>query len=129
MAWFMAGAKATLASVASTNVVSHALGQARDQVGGGGGNEYQIGPFGQFDVAHGGFGGRVEKVQMHRVSRQCLQGQRRNEFSTAAGHDHAHFGALFEETTHQLGALVGGNATANPENDAFAIQPLHRPAF
>ncbi len=47
----------------------------------------------------------------------------------AVGHDHAHFGALVQESANQLGALVGGNAAAHAENDAFPIQPLHRPAF
>ena len=50
-------------------VVGQPLRQARHQVGGGGGDQHQISPFGQFDVAHSGFGSRVEQFQMHRIAR------------------------------------------------------------
>ena len=110
-------------------VIGNALGQAGDQVGGGRGDQHQVGPFGQFDMAHGGFGRRVQQVQVNRVPGQGLHGQRRDELTAAAGHDHAHFGALVEEPADQLCALVGGNAAADAENDAFPIQTLHWFAF
>ncbi len=91
--------------------------------------EDQVGPLGQFDMAHGGLGGRVEQVEVHRVAGQRLQGQRGDELAAAAGHDHAHFGALVAQAADQLGALVGGDAAADAQDDAFPIQPLHRPAF
>jgi hypothetical protein len=110
-------------------VVGDALGQARDQVGGGRGDEDQVGPARQLDMAHGGFGGRVEQVEVHRMAGEGLQGQRGDEFAPALGHHHAHFGALILESAHQFGALVGGDAATDADDDAFAIQPLHRPAF
>ncbi|MNX67469.1 hypothetical protein D3C86_986000 [compost metagenome] len=110
-------------------IIGNALGQTRDQVRSGRGDQYQIGPFGQFDVAHGGFGRRVQQVQVHRVPGQCLHGQRGDELGTATGHDHAHFGALVHQAANQVGALVGSDAAADAQNNAFPIQPLHRPAF
>ncbi|MNC54437.1 hypothetical protein D3C75_1039210 [compost metagenome] len=41
-------------------VVGDALGHTRQQVGGGRGDQYQIGPLGQFDMAHRRFGSRVQ---------------------------------------------------------------------
>ncbi|MNZ67670.1 hypothetical protein D3C78_859250 [compost metagenome] len=113
----------------SQQVVGHALGHAGHEVGGGGGDQHQVGPFGQFDVAHGRFGGRVEQIHVYRVAGQRLQGQRGDEFSTTTGHDDAHLRAVLQESANQLGALVGGNAAPDAENDALAIQPLHRLAF
>jgi hypothetical protein len=110
-------------------VIGDALRQAGDQVGSGRGDQHQIGPFGQFDMAHGGFGGRVQQIQVNRVAGQGLHGQRGDELTTAAGHDHAHFGALVEKPANQFCALVGGNAAADAENDAFPIQTLHWFAF
>ena len=110
-------------------IVGDALGQAGDQIGGGRGDQHQVGPFRQLDMAHGCFGGRVEQIQVNRVAGQGLHGQRGNELTAAAGHDHAHLGALVEEPANQLGALVSGNAAADAENDAFPIQTLHWFAF
>src|SRR5690606_39307082 len=49
-------------------IVGHALGQARHDVGGGGGDQHQVGPLGQLDMAHGGLGGRVEQIEVHRMA-------------------------------------------------------------
>jgi hypothetical protein len=113
----------------SQQVIGHALGQACHQIGSGRGDQYQIGPFSQLDMAHGRLGFRVEQIEMYRVARQRLQGQRGDELAAAAGHYHPHFGALVAQPTNQLGTLVGGNATTDAQDDAFPIQPLHRPAL
>ncbi|MNX15646.1 hypothetical protein D3C86_454960 [compost metagenome] len=110
-------------------IVGDALGQAGDQVGGGRGDQYQIGPFRQLDVAHRGFGSRVEQVEVDWVAGQRLHGQRGDELGAAMGHDHAYFGTLIDQATNQIGALVGRDAAADAEHDAFPIQPLHRSAF
>ncbi|MNM88747.1 hypothetical protein D3C81_1009700 [compost metagenome] len=41
-------------------IVGNTLCQAREQVGGGWGNQHQVGPLGQFDMAHRRFGSRVQ---------------------------------------------------------------------
>ena len=73
--------------------------------------------------------GRVEQIHVHRVAGERLQGQWRDELGATAGHDDAHLRAVFQESADQLGALVGGDAATHAENDALAIQPLHRLAF
>ncbi|MCY1280381.1 hypothetical protein D9M69_359920 [compost metagenome] len=110
-------------------VVGLALGEACQQVGGGRGDQHQVGPARQLDVAHGGFGGGVEQVEVYRVAGQCLQGQRGDELAAALGHYHAHFGALVAQPANQFGALVGGDAAADAQDDAFPIQPLHSTAL
>src|SRR5690606_9697830 len=80
-------------------------------------------------MTHCGFGGRVQQIEVDGVAGQRLQGQRGNELSSALGHYHADFSALILEAANQFGALVGSNTASHADDDAFAIQPLHRPAF
>jgi hypothetical protein len=110
-------------------VIGHTLGQARHQVGSGWRDQDQISPACQFDMAHGGFGGGVEQVEVYRMSGERLQGERGDEFTTALGHDHPHIGVLIFESANQLCTFIRSNTTADANNDAFPIQPLHRPAF
>ncbi|CEI75692.1 Uncharacterized protein PAE221_01272 [Pseudomonas aeruginosa] len=110
-------------------VVGHALDQARHEVGGSRCDQHQIGPAGQFDVAHRGFRRRVQQIGMHRMAGQRLEGQGRDELAAALGHHHSDFSALVAQAADQFGALVGGNAAAHAEDDAFPIEPLHRLAL
>ncbi|MCY1438857.1 hypothetical protein D9M68_594710 [compost metagenome] len=110
-------------------VVGDALGQARHDVGGGRGDQHQVGPAGQFDVAHGRFGGGVEQVHVHRVAGQGLHGQGSDEFTPALGHHYADFGAQVAQAADQFGALVGGDTATHTQDDAFLVQPQHRPAL
>ncbi len=80
-------------------------------------------------MAHGGFGRRVEQVQVDRMAGKRLQGEGGNELAPALGHHHPNFGAMVAQATDQFGALVGGDAAADAQDDAFTIQPLHRPAL
>ena len=45
------------------------------------------------------------------------------------GHHHPHLRASLLQSAGQFGALVGGNTAPHADDDAFAIQPLHRPAL
>ena len=36
---------------------------------------------------------------------------------------------MVAQAADQFGALVGGDAAADAQDDAFTIQPLHRPAL
>ncbi|MNF91974.1 hypothetical protein D3C84_746000 [compost metagenome] len=80
-------------------------------------------------MSHGRFGGRIKQVVVHRVAGQRLQGQRGDELAGGAGHHHVHLGALVAQAADQFGALVGGDAATDTEDDAFTLQPLHEPAF
>ncbi|MNZ83420.1 hypothetical protein D3C78_1021470 [compost metagenome] len=110
-------------------VVGHALGQARHDVGGGGGDQHQVGPAGQFDMPHGRFGGGIEEVQVYRMAGQRLEGQGGDEFTAALSHHDTHLGALVAQTANQLSALVGSDTATHTQDDAFSIEPLHRPAL
>lgn len=80
-------------------------------------------------MPHGRFGGGVEQVQMHRVPGKGLKGERGDELAAALGHHDTHLGALVAQPADQFGALVGGDTAADAQNDAFTIEPLHRPAL
>ncbi len=95
MAWFMAGATATAASVASTRVVSRSSAMPwakraiRSAVAGA--ISTRSAHLASSIWPIGGFGRRVQQVQVDRVPGQGLHGQRGDELCTATGHDHAHF--------------------------------------
>jgi len=110
-------------------VVGDALGEARHEVGSRWCDQHQVSPARQFDMAHRRFGCGIEQIQMYRVAGERLQGQRRDELAAALSHHHSYFGTVVAQTTHQLGTFVSGDAAADAQDDAFTIQPLHRPAL
>ena len=52
------------------------------------------------------------------MSGQRLEGGFANELPCRLGHHHAHFGAAVAKTAHQLGRLVGGDATSHAQQHA-----------
>ncbi len=80
-------------------------------------------------MTHRRFGGGVEQIQMNRVAGERLQGKRRDELTSALGHNNPDFGTVVAQATDQFGALVSGDTAADAQDDAFTIQPLHRPAL
>ena len=54
---------------------------------------------------------------MYRLARKCLQRQRSNELSSAAGHDDFHAGTSFTEQAHKLSRLVSCNPAADSDDD------------
>jgi hypothetical protein len=82
--WFMAGASSTGAALP---VPRHQAGrrrgrrQARQAVGGGRRDQQQVGPARQLDMPHAALRLLVQKLAVHRVPGERLQGQRRDEFA------------------------------------------------
>ena len=65
------------------------------------------------------------QVVADRVPRHHLERQRRHEARRGVGDDDVHVGAGVAHAAHQLGTLVGGDATSQAEQDAFAVEQTH----
>ena len=57
----------------------------------------------------------VGQIGMHRVSRQRLHGEGRNEFARTDRHHHAHIGARILQASNQVRAFIRRNTTAYAE--------------
>lgn len=76
-------------------------------------------------MTHGRFSRRIEQVEMHRMPGKRLQGQRGDEFAPRPRHDYANLSALVAQPAYQFGTFVGSDPTADTEENAFMVQPLH----
>src|SRR6185369_15912346 len=73
-------------------VIGDAGGDLADEVGGGRGDQEQIGPVRQGDVPDLLLGNQVEKLQVDRLPGEGLEGERRHEFGGGARHHDVHHG-------------------------------------
>ena len=96
-------------------VIGATGGQPGEQVRRGGRDQQQVGPAGQFYVAHALLGLGVQQVGVHGVPGKGLQGERGDEFLGSPGHDDAHRRAQLLQLPHQLGGFVGGDAPADAQ--------------
>jgi hypothetical protein len=125
---FIAGATAIGASVARHSVPSRsrpAVREPREEIGARRRDQHARGPARQFDVAHGGFGGRVPQAGAHRLAGQRLEGQRRDELLRALGHHHAHLRAGVLQAPGQVRGLVGRDAAGHAQQDPLPGQAAH----
>ena len=77
----------------------------------GRGDDHEVRPARELDVAHGGLGLRVPEVLAHRLAGDGLEHRGRDHAGGAAGHDHAYLGTLVTQAADDIRALVGGDAT------------------
>ena len=103
-------------------IVGHAGREARDRVGGRRRDDDQVGLVGQADVPDLRLLGQVEELAPHRVARQRLHRERRDELRRGLGEDHPHVGARLDQQAAELGRLVGGDAAGHPQDDPAAIR-------
>src|SRR6185436_13862091 len=103
-------------------VVREAAGQLGDQVGGGGGDDHEVGGAGELDMAHLGLGGEVEEPVVDLVAGQCRDGERGDELGAGPGEDGRDRGAGLLQQADELEALVGGDAAADDQQYPAARQ-------
>ena len=58
----------------------------------------------------------------HRITGQCLEGDRGDEVGRRLGHCNLHRGTLLDQQANQFGGLIGGNAAADAERNVFSRQ-------
>jgi hypothetical protein len=80
-------------------------------------------------MTHRRFGVFVPQRHPHRFARQRLEGRRTDEAGGIGGQDDLHLRAGVEQPPHQIGSLVGGDATTHPQQDALPGQLCHVGSF
>ena len=103
-------------------IVGESVGQPRQQIGGGRGNQDAIGPAREFDMAHRRFGGAVPETGPDRMAGQGLEAERGDELLGALGHGDLHVGAGVAQPPHQFQRLVRSDAAAHTHQQALALQ-------
>src|SRR5262249_12571546 len=73
----------------------------------------------QPDVADVELASRVEQVREHAFARERARRQRRDEFLRCLGENAAHGEAAFFQPADEIERLVGGDAAADDEENAF----------
>ena len=108
-------------------VVRPALRQACHEVGGGRGDDHEVGLLAQShmaDLVHG-----VEDGGGHRVAGERLECRRADEPQGGVGGYHVDLMAGFSEVAHQRAGLVGGDAPAHPDEDLESVVVHGTPAY
>ena len=93
----------------------------RHQIGGGGRDDQQIGGAGKLDMPHLRLVGQIEKVLIDLLSGQRGNRQGRHELGRRAGHHAGNAIAPLPRAADQLKALIGGDAAADYQKDAFGL--------
>ena len=111
-------------------VVGMPAGHPGDEVGGGRRHHDQVGVAREPDVADLALGVEVEQLGEHRLVAERPHRQRRDELLRGPGHHGQHLDRQpLAQAADQLQALVGRDAAADDENDAFLLRAVsHRTA-
>jgi hypothetical protein len=99
-------------------VVGEAMRKARNEVRGRRRDHDALRPARQLDVSHRRLGRGIPQIGAHRAAGERLKSKRRDELARAGRHDDLHVGAALLEAARELGALVCGDPTRDPEQDA-----------
>ena len=102
------------------HIVRLTVGQLRNHIGGGGGNEDQIRRLGQGNVGHVVLKVPVEGVHNAPVVGQGFKGQRGNKFRGVFRHDHMDVCPGLAKTTCHICHFVGGNSPGDAKNHCFS---------
>jgi hypothetical protein len=101
-------------------IVGQPRGHLGHQVGGSRRHHKKIGLSRQPDMADVVLVSAVEKLGEHAVGRKRTDRKRCHELLCGRGHHAAHLGAALAQATNQIEALIGSNAAADDQQDAFA---------
>ena len=99
-------------------IVGHAPGELRQDVGGRRRDEQQVRVPHKRDVLDIPSGGEVELPGKHRLAGQGLECQRSDEFPGMLGHDRRHLRSRAPQAAHDLRGLVGRDPARDAEDDA-----------
>ena len=105
-------------------IVGLSTGHFGQGMGGGRGDDKEIGPAAQLHVVvpHPFFFGLFDEQARNGLTAEGSQGERGHEFCGEGGHDHPHFGSFLDQVAYQESRFVSGNASRHAQEDAFAPQ-------
>ena len=98
-------------------IVGASACQTRDQVRTCGRDEHELGPACELDVAHGRFRALIPEVGAYGTTRHRLECHGRHEFPRGLSHDDLYLGAALDQPAHQIGTLVGRNASGHSQQN------------
>ena len=84
-------------------------------------DEQQVGVVRQLDVTGLPADFLVEQIRHHRLPRERLQGQRRDEVLRLGGHHGAHLASAPGELAGDVGSLVRGDGTGDAQDDGSSL--------
>ena len=102
------------------HVVGDAVRHLAERGGRGGGNDENVGPQTEIDVAVPTAVAAVEKIAHHSALRKGGEGEGGDELFAGGRDDHLHFGALAHEQADEGAGFVGGDAAGDAEHDVAA---------
>ena len=103
------------------HIVRQPVGQFGAHIGGGGGDEYQVGAVRQGDVLYLVGEVPVEGVHHAPPPGELLKGEGGDKSGGVLGHDHLHTGAPLHQRRGQSGRLVGRDSPCDPQKDGFSL--------
>ena len=101
-------------------VVTVAMRQARQHIGGGGRNQKAIGPAGQLDMRHIVVRACIPQIHIHRPARQRLEGHRGDKAGGGFAHRHVHGVARLDQQADEFGGFIGGHAARDAKQDVLS---------
>ena len=102
------------------HVVGDAVRHLAERGGRGGGDDENVGPQTEIDVAVPTAVAAVEKFAHHSALRKGGEGEGGDELFAGGRDDHLHFGALAHEQADESAGFVGGDAAGDAEHDVAA---------
>ena len=111
------------------HIIGQAVGQLGQHVGGGRGDQHQVGGVGQRHMGHVVLEIAVKGVHDAPAVGQRLKHQRRDELGGVFGHQHMHVGPHLDQRMGHIGHFVCGDAPGNPDDDRLSFEQhrIHRP--
>ena len=103
-------------------IIRRTLRHLGHQISRGGGDHQQVCRAAKLDVAHLGLIPQIEKIAKHLHPGQGRDGKRGHELFTCAGQNRGHLGPAFAQAADQIEGFIGGNATADDQQNMFARQ-------
>jgi len=103
------------------HVVSQTVGQLGAHIGGGRGDEHQVGALGQGDVLHLVGEVAVEGVHHGAAAGELLKGEGGDKLGGVLGHHDLYLAVLLDQGRGQRSGLVGGNAAGDAQKNGFSL--------
>ena len=102
-------------------IVGQAMRHLGEKIGGRRRHDDEIGLARETDVADLGLVLEIEEVGKNPLLGEHGERERGDERSAAVCEDRAHRGAPFLQAAHEIEALIGGDAAADDQEDAFSL--------
>ena len=104
------------------HIVGQTVGQFGADVGGGRGDEHQIGALGQRDMLYLMAEVAVKGVHHGAAAGELLEGQGGDELGGMLGHHHLYGSVLFYQSGSQCGGLIGGDAAGDTQQNGLSTK-------